>query len=118
MAYNRGGLMREIYRGYVRRSPLGRDDDFSEIASKPLAPCFGLTSLISAVESEHAQQWPPLLLLADLYTQALLTMGDDEFFSSGNNPDRAAVGPAACAESTWWKQTESGRTGFQSRFAH
>ncbi|KAH9890126.1 HECT-domain-containing protein [Cubamyces lactineus] len=70
MAYNRGGLMREIYRGYVRRSPLGRDDDFAEIA-KP----------------EHAQEWPPLLLLADLYTQALLTMGDDEFFSSGNNPD-------------------------------
>ena len=26
-------------------------------------------------------------MLADLYTQALLTMGDDEFFSSGNNPN-------------------------------
>ncbi|OSD07632.1 HECT-domain-containing protein [Trametes coccinea BRFM310] len=70
MAYNRGGLVREIYRGFVRRSPLGRDNTFSEI-TKP----------------EHASEWPPLLLLADLYTQALLTMGDDEFFSSGNNPD-------------------------------
>ncbi|CDO70815.1 hypothetical protein BN946_scf184801.g6 [Trametes cinnabarina] len=70
MAYNRGGLVREIYRGFVRRSPLGRDNNFSDI-TKP----------------EHASQWPPLLLLADLYTQALLTMGDDEFFSSGNNPD-------------------------------
>lgn len=27
--------------------------------------------------------WPPLLLLIDLYTQALLTMGDDEFFGTG-----------------------------------
>ena len=27
--------------------------------------------------------WPPLLLLVDLYTQALLTMGDDEFFETG-----------------------------------
>ncbi|KAI0366687.1 HECT-domain-containing protein [Pilatotrama ljubarskyi] len=70
MAFNRGGLVREIYRGYVRRSPLGRDDSFSEI-TKP----------------DHAADWPPLLLLADLYTQALLTMGDDEFFSSGNNPN-------------------------------
>ncbi|KAI0820473.1 HECT-domain-containing protein [Trametes gibbosa] len=70
MAYNKGGLVREIYREYVRPSPLGRDDSFSEI-TKP----------------EYATHWPPLLLLADLYTQALLTMGDDEFFSSGNNPN-------------------------------
>ena len=34
------------------------------------------------VEPDYAPHWPPLLLLADLYTQALLTMGDDEFFSS------------------------------------
>lgn len=26
--------------------------------------------------------WPPLLLFIDLYTQALLTMGDDEFFET------------------------------------
>ncbi|KAI0669125.1 HECT-domain-containing protein [Trametes maxima] len=70
MAYNRGGLVREIYRVYVRRAPLGRDDSFAEI-TKP----------------DYADHWPPLLLLADLYTQALLTMGDDEFFSRGNNPN-------------------------------
>ncbi|KAI8978888.1 HECT-domain-containing protein [Trametes punicea] len=70
MAYNRGGLVREIYRSFVRKSPLGRDSNLSEI-----------------IKSDHAPHWPPLLLLADLYTQALLTMGDDEFFSSGNNPD-------------------------------
>ncbi|EIW51561.1 HECT-domain-containing protein [Trametes versicolor FP-101664 SS1] len=69
MAYNKGGLVREIYRGFVRRSPLGRDDSFADIT-----------------KLDHAADWPPLLLLADLYTQALLTMGDDEFFSSGKNP--------------------------------
>ena len=39
-----------------------------------------------SVEPEYARHWPPLLLLADLYTQALLTMGDDEFFSTGMTP--------------------------------
>lgn len=34
MAYNKGGLVREIYRGYVRRSALGRDDSFTDITSK------------------------------------------------------------------------------------
>ncbi|PIL22973.1 transporter [Ganoderma sinense ZZ0214-1] len=70
VAYNRGSVVKEIYRAYVRSSPLGRDDNQADI-SKP----------------ENASHWPPLLLLADLYTQALLTMGDDEFFSTGLNPD-------------------------------
>ena len=30
----------------------------------------------------NASHWPALLFLVDLYNQALLTMGDDEFFSS------------------------------------
>ena len=33
-------------------------------------------------DQSHAPHWPPLLFLVDLYNQALLTMGDDEFFSS------------------------------------
>ncbi|TFY75116.1 hypothetical protein EWM64_g8895 [Hericium alpestre] len=60
-----GGLIRELYRGYVRSSPLGRDD-----------------SAAALMDPAHASQWPLLLLLTDLYNQALLTMGDDEFFSS------------------------------------
>lgn len=68
--FNRGGLVREIYRGYVRSSVIGRDEDISSIS----------------VWSDPAQasSWPPILLLADLYTQVLLTMDDDEFFSSGS----------------------------------
>ncbi|EJF56635.1 HECT-domain-containing protein [Dichomitus squalens LYAD-421 SS1] len=70
--YNRGSLVKEIYRTFVRSSPLGRDDAQSEISNPKNAP-----------------HWPPLLLLADLYTQALLTMGDDEFFSTGVTPSVA-----------------------------
>jgi hypothetical protein len=35
-----------------------------------------------SADSASASHWPPVLLLADLYSQALLTMGDDEFFGS------------------------------------
>ena len=42
----------------------------------------GINWLIDASDPSHASSWPPLLFLADLYSQSLLTMGDDEFFSS------------------------------------
>ncbi|OCH88442.1 HECT-domain-containing protein [Obba rivulosa] len=70
IAWNGGGLVREIYRNYVRSSVLGRDD-----------------SLATLMDPANAELWPPLVFLADLYTQALLTMGDDEFFSTGALPD-------------------------------
>lgn len=41
-----------------------------------------LRSTHHLVDSANASHWPPLLLLTDLYAQALLTMGDDEFFAS------------------------------------
>ena len=39
--------------------------------------------------------WPPLLLLTELYTQALLTMGDDEFFSTAVPARNKATSSAA-----------------------
>ncbi|KIY44522.1 hypothetical protein FISHEDRAFT_67438 [Fistulina hepatica ATCC 64428] len=61
---------RELYRGYVRSSPLGRE-----------------SSTVVVPDTQHAHTWPPLLLLTDLYRHALQTMGDDEFFgASGRNP--------------------------------
>ncbi|KAK0207871.1 HECT-domain-containing protein [Desarmillaria ectypa] len=59
------GFLRELYRGHVRSSPIGKDDNPGAV-----------------MDPAHAGAWPSLLLLADLYTQALLTMGDDEFFDS------------------------------------
>ncbi|KAH8980602.1 HECT-domain-containing protein [Lactarius hatsudake] len=67
-----GGLVRELYRGYVRSSPLGGDDSFATL-----------------LDAAHASSWPPLLFLTDLYTHSLLTMGDDEFFSGFSEPTRA-----------------------------
>ncbi|KAH8087159.1 HECT-domain-containing protein [Cristinia sonorae] len=64
--YGGGGLVRELYRSHVRPSSLGQDVDSSTLTSPA-----------------HAAYWPPLLFLVELYTQALLTMGDDEFFSTG-----------------------------------
>ncbi|KXN82656.1 hypothetical protein AN958_02333 [Leucoagaricus sp. SymC.cos] len=57
-----GGLIRILYRQYVLRSQLGR-------------PNTSLNDPASLVN------WPPLILLTELYSQSLLTMGDDEFFS-------------------------------------
>ncbi|KAF8638999.1 hypothetical protein AX17_001801 [Amanita inopinata Kibby_2008] len=67
-AYASGGLIRELYRGYVRSSPLGRDDSPGAI-----------------MDPANAYAWPPLIFLSDLYAQMLLTMGDDEFFNSGSS---------------------------------
>jgi hypothetical protein len=39
--------------------------------------------LTFGTDPKNMVHWPPLLLLIDLYTQALLTMGDDEFFGTG-----------------------------------
>ncbi|KAI0926648.1 hypothetical protein AcV5_007383 [Taiwanofungus camphoratus] len=67
-AFNGGGIVRELYRLYVRNSPLGRDERSGAV-----------------MDPENAETWSPLLFLVDMYTQALLTMGDDEFFSSGTS---------------------------------
>jgi ubiquitin-protein ligase E3 C len=65
VAWNGGGLVRELYRGYVRSSPLGKS-----------------TNPAALSDAANASHWPPLLFLVDLYNQALLTMGDEEFFST------------------------------------
>ena len=44
---------------------------------------------MTRIDLSHASSWPPLLFMADLYTQSwqsLLTMSDDEFFSSATTP--------------------------------
>jgi ubiquitin-protein ligase E3 C len=67
------GLLREVYKEYVRRSVLGKDADGAAILLDP----------------KNSGEWPALLFLTDLYERALRTMGDDEFFGSS---DRGAGG--------------------------
>ncbi|KIM38451.1 hypothetical protein M413DRAFT_447711 [Hebeloma cylindrosporum] len=68
LASTSGGLVRELYRDLVRRSPLGVEANSGNV-----------------FDPVNASNWPPILLLADLYSQALLTMGDDEFFGSSSS---------------------------------
>lgn len=42
------------------------------------------------LDPKNAKYWPSLLFLAELYNQALLTMGDDEFFASAAGPSTAS----------------------------
>ncbi|KAI0295669.1 hypothetical protein B0F90DRAFT_1811438 [Multifurca ochricompacta] len=73
-----GGLVRELYRGHVRSSPLGREDS--------LATLLGISSLSIPFRTPRSLtfrcrecgQLAPLLFLTDLYTHSLLTMGDDD----------------------------------------
>ena len=44
-----------------------------------------LGSLIIGIDPSFELAWPPLLLLSDLYTHSLLSMGDEVFFSSVPN---------------------------------
>lgn len=83
-----GGVVREIYRGIVRSSPLGREGvDGSSLMCMFTSFLVGnrqSTDLTFHTAPAHTKDWPPLLFLTDLYYQALLTMGDDEFFSSAS----------------------------------
>ncbi|KAI5986179.1 HECT-domain-containing protein [Pisolithus albus] len=69
LLYGGGGLVREIYRDQVRPRRL------AAMKTLPLLRC-------CYADPSLQDWWPPLLLLADLYTHTLRTMGDDEFFSN------------------------------------
>lgn len=69
-----GGLLRELYRGYVRSSSLGRL--LSADAER------GSVIIASLCDTKYATDWSTLILLSELYSRCLLTLGDDEFFDS------------------------------------
>ncbi|KAJ4475005.1 HECT-domain-containing protein [Lentinula aciculospora] len=115
-SWNGGGLVREIWRGWVRSGGLGSnllssepqatdnmDVDTSASPSidnsrtshlEPLRPATTPSArLRGAAPNAEEDPWAPLLLLADLFSHGLLTMGDDEFFS----PTSPVSGPASSA---------------------
>jgi len=65
-------LVNHLWRESVRPSSIGRDIDLRLLTDASLS-----------------QQWPPLVLLLQAYTQMLLTMGDEEFFSAPGAPRNA-----------------------------
>jgi ubiquitin-protein ligase E3 C len=65
LSVNNGAtVIKQLWRETVRSTPLGKSDNPRELTS-----------------SIYASDWPSLMLLTELYSQMLLTMGDDEFFS-------------------------------------
>ena len=79
-----GGFVRGLYREYVRSSPLGRDDNPGALTGM-FSDSMIFIFLTRFVDPSYSSAWQPLLFLADLYTQSLLTIGDDEFFSTATS---------------------------------
>ncbi|KAL8279265.1 hypothetical protein RQP46_008302 [Phenoliferia psychrophenolica] len=73
-----GGLLREIWRGFVRAGPLGKL--LSGSGSERERGDRGTSGIVLALrDPKLALEWPALVLLAELYSRCLLTLGDDEF---------------------------------------
>ena len=80
----------------MRRSPLGEEANSGNIFGTSIYMSRSHTQLIMFADSTNASHWLPILLLADLYSQALLTIGDDEFLwssSSSTSSSRAVRNP-------------------------
>jgi len=99
LASTGGGLVRGLYHDLVRQSPLGKEENSGNLFGKsgPFFPS-PILRLIIFKDPMSASHWPPILLLADLYSQALLTMGDDEFFGSSPSSSRAVRNPLTLDE--------------------
>ncbi|GAA5871520.1 hypothetical protein JCM3774_006285 [Rhodotorula dairenensis] len=70
------GLLRELFRGYIRTSDLGRT---LASATKRERSAVVLHAL---KDSRYRDEWPVLVLAVEMYARSLLTMGDDEFYAS------------------------------------
>jgi ubiquitin-protein ligase E3 C len=85
VAHGGPAMIKSLWRDWVRNSPIGRDP-----AADP--------RLLADVA--HASGWPPLIFLLQTYTQMLLTMGDEEFFSAPGAP-RNPLNLAEVTELVW-----------------
>ncbi|PWN54082.1 HECT-domain-containing protein [Violaceomyces palustris] len=85
-----GGLVRELWRGHVRGNHLAKRLASAQIQS-------GAKEILVTLSDEaYGDEWPALVLLCELYSRCLLTIGDDEFYptstplgaSASNAPSR------------------------------
>lgn len=73
-----GGLVRELWRGWIRSSSLSHKlSTDASVSAKRLASMLTDQSL--------ARSWPCLVMLVELYSRSLLTMGDDEFYPDSSS---------------------------------
>lgn len=70
------GLIREFWRGYVRGSALARNLASAHDNTK------AREILASLSRPDTGKEWPALVLVLEMLSKVLLTLGDDEFFST------------------------------------
>jgi ubiquitin-protein ligase E3 C len=100
-----GRLVSELYRQHVRRSKIGKDHYVGALVGREsIYSLFFITLLVADLvrfivrhQDSDGDSWLPLVFLADVYTQALLTMGDDEFFSSNASSSVTVAAPRTAA---------------------
>ncbi|GAK62249.1 HECT-domain-containing protein [Moesziomyces antarcticus] len=88
-------IIREVWRGYVRGSSLARSlaSAHNDTRAREI-----LASLSSTSTSED---WPALVLVFELLSNVLLTLGDDEFYPSDNQ-----FGGSNAANAAWLSRDE------------
>lgn len=80
------GVIRELWRGWIRPSNLMK----AISGSSGQASSSVTTSVINTFSNtQYKEDWPHLILLAELYARTLLTLGDDEFFASAGGSSRS-----------------------------
>lgn len=84
-------LPRELYRGYLRAGPLARALSAARERTQ------GVVAALQAREHADSGEWAVLLLVVELYSRALVTLGDDEFYASGSGSAAGAGAGAARA---------------------
>ncbi|BGP35529.1 ubiquitin-protein ligase (E3) [Rhodotorula toruloides] len=82
------GLLRELYRGYIRSSPLGRTLSSAKREKSGVV-------LAALSDEKYKDEWPVLVLALEMYSRSLVTMGDDEFYSSAGGAFGAAAAGGA-----------------------
>jgi hypothetical protein len=77
-------LLRSVLAG-LRRSPLGKEEKSGNLMGTSMSSLLCMEHYQACLlDPANASHWPPILFLADLYTQALLTVGDDELFGTAS----------------------------------
>ena len=75
-----GQIVRELWRGWVRSSVVARNIGTTRGSA-------GADSALRALRMHAPVEWSMLTILCELYSRALVTLGDDEFYPEGSrNP--------------------------------
>ncbi|GAA5863539.1 hypothetical protein JCM8547_007279 [Rhodosporidiobolus lusitaniae] len=87
-----GGLVRELFRGYVRSGKLGRFLANAGGQGEAGAVLAALSDPQYAGGKDDGSEWATFVLVVELYSRALVTMGDDEFHGSSESGGGAGAG--------------------------